>query len=127
MKNTNLNISKLEFKKRIYRYILRLIKFLNILPKTPVILKIIDQLMRSGTSIGANYFEAEGASSKRDYQNFFNHCLKSANESKFWLAVLRDSNFVSENLMKECNWLLQETKEFANIFASSILTMKGKR
>jgi four helix bundle protein len=83
--------------------------------------------MRSGTRIGANYFEAEAASSKKDYQNFFNHSLKSANESKFWLAILKDANLIPTNLINECNWLLQETKELANIFASSILTMKGKR
>ena len=116
-----------EFKVRIYKYILRLVKFLSALPKAPVIREIISQLMRSGTSIGANYFEAQSASSKRDYQNFFNHSLKSANETKFWLAILRDSGLVSKHLQKECDWLLQETKELAKIFASSILTLKGKR
>jgi four helix bundle protein len=83
--------------------------------------------MRSGTSIGANYFEAEGASSKKDYQNFFSYALKSANETKFWLAILRDSNLIPRELLSECDWLLQETKELASIFASSILTMRGKR
>ena len=118
---------KQEFKTRIYKYILRLVKFLNALLNTPVMRVIISQLMRSGTSIGANYFEAQSASSKKDYQNFFNHSLKSANESKFWLAVLIDSGLVPKNLQNECKWLLQETKELANIFASSILTLKGKR
>lgn len=46
---------KQEFKLRIYKYILRLVKFLSSLPKDPVIREIISQLMRSGTSIGANY------------------------------------------------------------------------
>ena len=66
-----------EFKTRIYKYILRLVKFLSALPNVPVLREIIGQLMRSGTSIGANYFEAQSASSKKDYQNFFNHSLKS--------------------------------------------------
>lgn len=127
MKNTNKKILKQKFRKRIYKYILRLVKFLSKLPKKPVVREIVSQLMRSGTSIGANYFEAQGASSKRDYRNFFNHSLKSANETKFWLAVLRDSHLVPKNLLSECNWLLEESKELANIFASSILTMKGKR
>lgn len=127
MKNTNRKILKQEFKKRIYKYILRLVRFLSKLPKIPVVREIVSQVMRSGTSIGANYFEAAGASSKKDYQNFFSHCLKSANETKFWLAVLRDANLIPKGLINECNWLLQETKELANIFASSIITMKGKR
>ncbi len=127
MKNTNRKLLKEEFRKRIYRYVLRLVKFLSKLPKTPVIREVISQLMRSGTSLGANYFEAEGASSKKDFQNFFAYALKSANETKFWLAILRDSNLIPKDLIAECDWLLQETKELVNILASSILTMKGKR
>ena len=118
---------KEEFKQRIYRYIMRLVKFLSSLSKDNVTREIIAQLIRSGTSIGANYFEAEGASSKKDYQNFFSHSLKSANESKFWLTILFESNLVPKHLITECNWLLRETKELANIFASSILTMKGRK
>lgn len=81
--NEDKNKLKQEFKERIYHYILRLIKFLASLPNDQITREIKGQLMRSGTSIGANYFEAEGASSKKDYQNFFNHSLKSANESNF--------------------------------------------
>jgi len=119
--------AKDEFSKRIYGYIIRLVKFLAALPKDAVIREIIGQLMRSGTSIGANYFEAKSASSRKDYQNYFNHSLKSANESKFWLNVLSDSNLVPRGLISECQWLLQETTELANIFASSILTMKRQK
>ena len=120
-------IAKQKFKVRIYRYILSLIKFLVKLPNDSVIREIKSQLTRSGTSIGANYFEAQGASSKKDYLNFFNHSLKSANETKFWLAILRDSKLIPKELLKENEKLLQETKEIANIFAASILTMKGKK
>lgn len=118
---------KSEFKNRLYNYILQLIKFLNALPKNQVINTIINQLMRSGTSVGANYFEAEAASSKRDYQNFFNHSLKSANESLFWLTILKNSDLVPDVLKKNYDWLLNETQQLANIFASSIITMKNKR
>lgn len=118
---------KKEFKRRIYRYILRLVKFLSSLPQTNVTREIISQLMRSGTSIGANYFEARGASSKKDYQNFFAIALKSANETMFWLAILLDGGLIPKNLVDEDKWLLEETKEIAKIFASSIMTMKGKK
>lgn len=76
--------------------------------------------------MGANYFEAEAASSKKDYQNFFSHALKSANETKFWLALFRDSGSIPQALKNEMDFLMQETKEVANILASSIITMKGK-
>lgn len=119
--------AKKEFKARIYAYIMRLIKFLNMLPRDPVLREIASQLMRSGTSIGANYFEAQGASSRKDYQNYFSISLKSANESKFWLNILHDSGLVPIHITDESRWLMQETGELANIFVSSILTMKGVR
>ncbi len=120
-------LKKEEFKNRIYSYIIRLIKFLNTLPNDSVEKKKKKQLIRSGTSIGANYFEAQSASSKKDFQNYFRHSLKSANESKFWFNVLHDSKLMPKELFSECHWLLQETGELANIFASSILTMQGKK
>ena len=124
MKNEEI---KEEFKFRLYRYVIRLIKFLVKLPNSPVIREIKSQLTRSGTSMGANYFEAKGASSKKDYINYYAISLKSANESLFWLAVLKDGGLVPKELKEECEYLIKETKEIANIFASSILTMKGKR
>jgi four helix bundle protein len=116
---------KVQFRARLYKYVLRLLGFITKLPSHPVLKVIIIQLIRSGTSVGANYFEAVAASSKKDFQNFFSHCLKSANETKFWLALIRDSKLMPEVLKPECEYLLKEITEVANIFASSILTMKG--
>jgi len=113
-----------EIKIRIYNWILKLIKLLKTLPNDPCTRIIIEQLLRSGTSIGANYIEAQAASSKKDFTNFIHHSLKSANESKFWLALLRDTN---KTKFKEINQLLEELKEIANILGASLLTLKGKR
>jgi four helix bundle protein len=119
--------NKKEFKKRMYAYVLRLIRFLVKIPDTSVVREIKSQLTRSGTSVGANYFEALAASSKKDFQNYFRYALKSANETRFWLALLRDGNLLAKDLREEDTYLLQETRELANIFASSIITMKGNR
>ena len=115
---------KIEFKKRLYSFTLRLIEFLDKLPKDNVSRRIGDQLLRSGTSIIGNYIEGQAASSKRDFTNFFNTSLKSTNESKLWVALLRDSKRTKR---KETEWFLNELDEIANIFASSILTLKGKK
>ena len=115
---------KNEFKKRLYAFTLRLIEFLDRLPKDNVSKRIGDQLLRSGTSVIGNYVEAQVASSKKDFTNFFHIALKSTNESKLWLALLRDSKRVTS---KSVDWLLNELNEIANILASSILTLKGKR
>ena len=85
---------------------------------------IVKQLLRSATSIGANIIEAQAGSTKRDFTNFFNYALKSANESKFWLGLLRDSKKGNQD---EINKLLQETIELANILGSSVLTLKGRK
>lgn len=123
MENDNVKF-KIEFKKRVYIWVLRLIKLVDKLPKDSVCQVIGKQLLRSGTSILANYIEANSARSKKDFINFFNHSLKSANESKVWICLLRDTN---KGDKKELKWLLKELVEISNIIASSILTMKGKK
>lgn len=118
------DFDKEEFKKRLYKFILRLIKFIDSLPKDRVSFIIGDQLLRSGTSILGNYIEAQSASSKREFLVFIQYCLKSSNESKVWIAVLRDSGRTSK---EKAEWFLKELDEYSNIFASSILTIKGKK
>ncbi|MBI3599629.1 MAG: four helix bundle protein [Nitrospinae bacterium] len=113
-----------EFKRRIYKFALEIIKFIDELPNEKTCEIIGNQLLRSATSIGANVAEANAASSRRDYTNYFSHALKSANETKFWLGLLRDSSKADKD---NTNRLLKETTEIANILASSILTLKGKR
>jgi len=115
---------KNEFKRRLYNWVLRLIKFIDKLSKDSVCNVLGKQLLRSGTSILANYIEANSASSKKDFINFFTYSLKSANESKVWLTLLRDTNKGDKN---ELVWLLNELIEIANILASSILTLKGRK
>lgn len=115
---------KIEFKKRLYVWVLRLVKFIERIPKTMVSETMGKQLLRSGTSVLANYIEANSASSKKDFINFFTHSLKSANESKVWITLLRDTG---KGESKELEWLLQELTEIANVLATSILTMKGKK
>lgn len=113
-----------NFKRRIYTLILRLIKFVEKLPRQDDLCRVArDQLIRSGTSIGANYIEAIAGSSKKDFTNFLSHSLKSSNESKFWLALLRDAG---KGNISEINELLKELVEVANILGSSIRTLKGK-
>ena len=72
-----------DLKKRSYIYSLDVIKFLECLPKDYIAQTIGKQLLRSATSVGANIVEAQAASSKKDFANFYNHALKSSNESKF--------------------------------------------
>ena len=115
---------KIEFKKRLYNFVLKLIEFLDGLPKDNVSRRIGDQLLRSGTGILGTYVEGQATSSKKDFTNYFNHSLKSTNESKLWLSLLRDSKRTTP---EKVDWFLKELDEIGNIFASSVLTLKGKR
>ena len=123
MENDNAKF-KSEFKKRLYNFVLSLIKFIDKLSKDSTNSVIGKQLLRSGTSVLANYIEANSASSKRDFINFFTYALKSANESKVWLCLLKDSQKADKNQVEK---LLKELIEISNILASSILTLKGKK
>ena len=119
-----MNSSKADIKERSYSFALKIIKLIESLPHELVSRVISDQLLRSATSIGANIMEAQAATSKRDFINFLNHALKSANETKFWLSLLRDSGKKDK---KAIDPLLDETKQLANILASSILTLKREQ
>ena len=115
---------KTKLKDRAYKYPIEMIEFIDTLPKDTSSQVILNRLLRSSTSIGANIIEAQASSSKRDFTNFFNHSLKSANESLYWLGLLRDAKKVRN---EKLDYLLDETQELANILGSSILTLKGKR
>lgn len=83
---------KNDFKKRLYIFVLRLVKFIDALPKSTTSEVMGKQLLRSGTSILANYVEAQSASSKKDFANFFNHALNQLTNPKYGLrccAILR--------------------------------------
>ncbi len=115
---------KVQLKHRAYEYSIKAIEFIDTLPRDRSTDVIAKQLLRSATFIGANIVEAKGASSKRDFTNFFSHALKSANESLYWLGLLRDAKKINNTHLE---YLLKETGELANILGSSILTLKGKK
>ncbi|MHA2060814.1 MAG: four helix bundle protein [Candidatus Sifarchaeia archaeon] len=119
MKNQSLNL-----KTRTYNFSREIIKFVATFPNTRVYWVISDQLLRSATSIGANIIEAQAASSKRDFIKFFQIALKSANETAYWLNLLKDATKVDQT---KVNKLLKEVDELAKMLGASLLTMKGKR
>lgn len=112
---------KNELKRRIYQFQLNLIKLLDSLPKDRTSSAIHSQLIRSSTSIIANFIEGQSASSKKEFLLFLQYSLKSTNESKVWIALLKDSDRISKD---DAKWYLKELEEFAKIFAKSIITIK---
>jgi len=114
---------KSDLKSRCYRFSLDLISFIDSLPNQRSIWIIADQLLRSGTSIGANLVEAASSGSKLEFKRFHEIALKSANETKYWLGLLRDSGKANK---EKANKLLAEVTEISNMLAAGILKLKGK-
>lgn len=120
MQNSNEKL-KIDIKKRTYFFALEIIKLVDKLDKKDLSIEIISkQLIRSATSIGANIIEAQAGSTKKDFINFIRHSLKSSNETKFWLCLLRDAKNI------DINKLLKENIELAKILASIIISTKNK-
>ena len=128
--NANLKVQnnsskrKPELRYRCYYFSIEIIKFLETLPEKRVYWVMADQLMRCATSIGANVVEAKSSSSRRDFIKFYEIALKSANETKYWLALLRDATDAKKEL---ANKLLSEVEEISKMLGSSILTLKNKK
>ena len=111
---------KSDLKVRCYYFSLRLISFIDTLPYQKSVWIIADQLLRCGMSIGANLVEATSASSRLEFKKFHEISLKSANETKYQLGLLRDSKKADR---EKCNELLREVTEIANMTASGILKL----
>ena len=81
------------------------------------------QLIRSGTAIGALVRESEYAQSRADFVNKLSVALKEANETEYWLLLLKDSNYITQGIHDEVS---PEIDKLISILVSSIKTAKGK-
>mgnify|MGYP000851157069 CR=1 FL=1 len=91
------------------------------LPKTELTTPLIKQVIRSATSVGANYMEANGAISKKDFRNKIHISKKEAQESQHWFRML---SVAAPEYKAELRRLWQESHEFVLIFQKVTTTMK---
>jgi len=99
-----------------------IIEFCMSIKYNPVSDPIVKQLIRSATSIGANYMEANGASSKKDFKNKIHICKKESQETKYWLRMVAKCIPDKEEKIKT---LWNETQELTLIFGKIIGTMNN--
>jgi four helix bundle protein len=92
-----------------------IIRFCKKVPRAPENNRLIDQLVGCGTSVGANYCEANEGVSKKDFKNTIGRCVKEAKETKFFLRMIAASE---PSLTDEARELYREAKEPHLIFAS---------
>ncbi|HVX28686.1 MAG TPA: four helix bundle protein [Parafilimonas sp.] len=110
-----------NIKYRAFQFSKDILSFVSKTKFEKIFYSIFDQLVRSATSIGANLVEAKAGATKKDFLNFYVIALKSANETKYWLCLIRDSIESDKNKLAE---LLQEADELSKIIASIIISVK---
>jgi four helix bundle protein len=121
MSNTTNNLineePEYDIHKRIYNFIVRVIKLVTVLPKTDSNHVIIPQLLRSVTSIGANDQEADGTLTKKDFIHSYIIVRKESKETKFWLMLIADTN---PDIKVKMEPLIHECQELVSIISSII-------
>jgi len=115
------NPKKYDLAERTTRFSKDMIDFLRKIPENSITKPLISQLVRSGTSIGANYCEADEANSKKDFINKVCISKKEAKETKYWLALIAHT---SPNFKDEARVLWKEAQELNLILATIIRKCK---
>jgi len=110
-------------KERCFCFALAIIKFMDRLPNKRSAWVIEDQLIRSATSIGANLVEARSSSSRLEFKKFNEIALKSANETIYWLELLKAAKLLPAD---EIDKFLDESGQLANMLASGVIKLKSK-
>lgn len=110
-----------DLEERLLKFSKQLISNIRLIKIDYMNRNIIDQLLRSWTSIGANYHEANGSSSKKDFRNKVHLCKKEAKETNYWLDLLLEAQSSNK---KEIEVLLQESREIMYIFTKIAQTLK---
>jgi len=117
------NDKKFDLCERTAKFGEMIIEFASSLKDSPVNRPLITQLVRSGTSIGANYMEADTAESKKDFEHKIGICKKESKETTHWPRMTAKAN---PNYNKKCRELWKEAHELTLIFSSIILSSKRK-
>jgi len=114
---------KQEFKKRCFDFSIAILKLSDELKIKKTYWSLIDQLVRAGTSIGANVVEGGNSISKREFVNYFQISLKSSSETLYWLTIFKE---IEQDLTVETERLIQECIEIKKLIATIILNTKNK-
>lgn len=113
---------KYDLEERTAKFGEDVIEFAISLKKNDVNKILINQAIRSGTSVGANYCEADGAESKKDFQHKIGICKKESKETMHWLRMIAKANL---DRTKECRKLWRESHELALYFQPLFVLKKS--
>ena len=104
-----------QMEERTLKFAVRIIKLSARLPNTPEGRVVRNQISKAGTSVGANYREANRSRSKADFKNKIKICESESSETNYWLKIIRFMEWLDE---KETGWEYKESEELLAIFTS---------
>ena len=122
-KNPNDQKPKYDLEERTAKFAEDIIEFCNKLPKNVITIPIITQLIKAGTSIGANYCEADCAETKKDFEHKLGICKKESKETKYWLRIISKAVMEAKEAARV---LWKEANELNLIFSSIVRKSKSK-
>ncbi len=122
LKMPQINEQKEELESRLKEFCFQVIQLIKSLPKTEENIVFGKQIIRSSSSIGANYAEAVYGQTKQEFLHCLNICRKETNETLYWLDMLLKTNSQFANNIIP---LLDENKQILKIFISSVKTVRG--
>jgi len=108
-------LHEFDLEQRIGDFGVDVISFAKMIPRNTITLSLIDQFVRSGTSVGANYCEANEGLSKKDFVHRISICSKEIKETKYWIRMIVTAE---PQLRDEAEKLWREAKELHLIFAA---------
>jgi four helix bundle protein len=113
-----------ELKKRTKSFGLRIIKLVESMPKSVAAKVLAQQIVRSGTSVGANYRSACRGRSKAEFASKIGICAEEADETVYWLEMIAEAGFINPARLGN---LMEEANEIAAIFIASSRTAQGRK
>jgi len=124
--DTNIKFkNKYDLEERTIIFSESVIELCKRIDKNIITIPIINQLLRCGTSIGANYCEANGASSKKDFKNKIYICKKEAKETRYWLKLLKKSISANNELLNLFDNIFDEAYQLLCIFSKIAFNTKS--
>jgi four helix bundle protein len=113
---------KKDLRERTMEYAKRIVRMFSALPQNTLAQTLGKQVLRSGTSVGANYREADSGRSKAEFIAKMGDCLKELSETEYWLELMAAEEILSSDRLAP---LIQETRELIAIFTTIIKKSRG--